>query len=69
MGRRELKIEDRLYAKHGAKYSQGALVSIRGQKALANYKGNTIVSYTTLEELQEEFYTRELPEIDERDIG
>lgn len=30
---------------------------------------NIIVSYTTLEELTEEFYSRDLPEISDEDIG
>ena len=68
MDRFSIRLEDRIYAKHGAKYAQGALVCINGQKALANYKGNSIVGYTTLDELQREFYTRDLPELNTWDF-
>lgn len=69
MARNEINSKDRLYAKHGKKYPQGALVMINGHRALANYKGDSIVSYTTLEELQEEFFRRDLPEINGVDLG
>lgn len=53
--------KDRLYTLHGQKKAQGILSVINGQKALATFDGETIVGYTTLEEIQKEFYTRELP--------
>ncbi len=68
MVRKELKNEDRLYTKHGTKYAQGALVLINGERALANFKGNIVVGYTTLTELQQEFFTRDLPEISAQEI-
>lgn len=54
---------DRLYTAHGQKLIQGKLSVINGKKALATFKGDKIVGYTTLDELNKEFYTREdLPE-------
>ena len=53
---------DRLYTAHGQKMVQGVLSVINGKKALATFKGEDIVGYTTLEELNKEFYTRELPQ-------
>ncbi len=64
---RPLNLNDRLYVKHGEKYSLGALVSVNGEKALARYKGDKIVGYTTADELMKEFYSRDLPEVDVRD--
>ena len=52
----------RLYTRHGVKMAQGIPSIINGKKALATFKGERIVGYTTLEELNKEFYTRELPE-------
>lgn len=49
----------RLYTAHGRKMAQGALAVINGQKALAFYAGEEIIGYTTQEELNKEFYTRE----------
>lgn len=53
---------DRLYTAHGQKMVQGVLSVINGKKALAAFKGEDIVGYTTLEELNKEFYTRDLPQ-------
>ena len=53
---------DRLYTAHGQKMVQGVLSVINGKKALATFKGENIVGYTTLEELNKEFYTRDLPQ-------
>ena len=53
---------DRLYTAHGKKMVQGVLSVINGKKALATFKGEDIVGYTTLEELNKEFYTRDLPQ-------
>lgn len=54
---------DRLYTAHGQKMIQGKLSIINGKKALATFKGDRIVGYTTLDELNKEFYTRDdLPE-------
>ena len=53
---------DRLYTAHGQKMVQGVLSVINGKKALATFKGEDIVGYTTLEELNKEFYTRDLPQ-------
>lgn len=50
---------DRLYTAHGQKMIQGKLSVINGKKALATFKGEEIVGYTTLDELNREFYTRE----------
>lgn len=50
---------DRLYTAHGQKMIQGKLSVINGKKALATFKGEEIVGYTTLDELNKEFYTRE----------
>ena len=56
--------KDRLYALHGQKKAQGILSIINGKKALATFEGEKIIGYTTLDELQEQFYTRELPKYD-----
>ena len=53
---------DRLYTAHGQKMVQGVLSVINGKKALVTFKGEDIVGYTTLEELNKEFYTRDLPQ-------
>ena len=53
---------DRLYTAHGKKKAQGKLAEINGKKALATFEGDEIVGYTTLEELNKEFYTRDLPQ-------
>ena len=55
------KHNDRLYTSHGQKMVQGKLSIINGKKALATFKGDEIVGYTTLDELNKEFYTRDLP--------
>lgn len=55
------KTNNRLYTVHGAKRAQGIPSEINGKKALASFEGDRIVGYTTLEELQEAFYTRKLP--------
>lgn len=55
---------DRLYTLHGKRIPQGILTIINGKKALATFEGENIIGYTTLEELQEQFYTRKLPNID-----
>ena len=54
--------EDKLYTTHGKKRNQGKLSIINGNKALAYFEGAEIVGYTTLEEINREFYTRNLPE-------
>ncbi len=61
---REKKKENsnRLYTAHGLKMVQGIPSIINGQKALATFKGEEIVGYTTLDELNQEFYRRKLPE-------
>lgn len=50
---------DRLYTAHGKKLVQGKLSVINGEKALATFQGEEIVGYTTLDELNKEFYTRD----------
>lgn len=62
MDNKKKKNTDRLYTAHGQKMAQGRLAEINGKKALATFKGEEIVGYTTLEELNKEFYTRELPQ-------
>lgn len=57
--KKKIKRNDRLYTTHGQRMVQGKLSVINGQKALATFKGDEIVGYTTLEELNKEFYTRE----------
>lgn len=54
-------MEDRLYTRHGKKFPQGVPAIINGEKVLASYRGDEITGYTTLEELIQEFYTRDLP--------
>ena len=49
--------EDRLYTLHGKK-------KVNGQKALATFEGEKIIGYTTLDELNKEFYNRDLPKYD-----
>lgn len=57
------KVEtDKLYTLHGEKRAQGKLSIINGHKALAYFQGQNIVGYTTLDEMNKEFYTRDLPE-------
>ncbi len=53
--------KDKIYTKHGVKIPQGLLMEINGKKALANYKGDKVVGYTTLDELIDESYSRCLP--------
>lgn len=56
---------DRLYTVHTAydrKFPQGKLSMINGKRALATFKGDEIIGYTTLDEINKEFYTRKLPE-------
>lgn len=62
MGKKKNTNMDRLYTVHGRKMVQGIPSIINGQKALATFKGEEIVGYTTLDELNREFYRRELPE-------
>lgn len=52
---------ERLYTKHGKKMAQGILSEINGEKALAYFEGQKIVGYTTLNEINKELYTRNLP--------
>lgn len=56
--------EDRLYTLHGKKKVQGILSEVNGQKALATFEGEKIIGYTTLDELNKEFYNRDLPKYD-----
>lgn len=56
--------KNRLYTKHGVKAAQGILCEIDGQKALGTFEGEKIIGYTTLDELNREFYTRELHKVD-----
>jgi hypothetical protein len=56
--------KDRMYTQHGLKKAQGILSVINGKKALATFEGEKIVGYSTLEEIQEQFYKRELPKYD-----
>ena len=56
--------EDRLYTLHGKKKAQGILLEVNGQKALATFEGEKIIGYTTLDELNKEFYNRDLPKYD-----
>lgn len=56
--------KDRLYTLHGQRKAQGILSVINGKKALATFEGEKIIGYTTLEEIQELFYTKELPKFD-----
>ena len=51
MEKKKEKNADRLYTAHGQKMVQGKLSVINGKKALATFKGEEIVGYTTLEEL------------------
>lgn len=48
----------KIYTRHGKKKVQGVVSIINGNNALAYYEGEQIVGYTTLEELNREFYTR-----------
>lgn len=57
-----IKSTDRLYSLHGRKMAHGIPAIINGVRALASFKGDKIVGYITLEELNREFYTRVLPE-------
>lgn len=52
---------ERLYTKHGRKMAQGILLEINGEKALACFEGQRIVGYTTLDEINREIYTKDLP--------
>ena len=61
MKEKKKKNSDRLYTAHGQKVPQGIPSIINGKKALASFKGDVIVGYTTLDEINEEFYTRNLP--------
>lgn len=54
--------KDKLYTLHGKKCAQGKLSIINGHRALAYYEGENIVGYTTLDEMNKEFYTRVLPQ-------
>lgn len=58
------KKKDRMYTQHGLKKAQGILSEINGKKALATFEGDEIVGYSTLEEIQEQFYKRDLPKYD-----
>ena len=62
MEEKKKKNADRLYTAHGQKMVQGKLSVINWKKALATFKCEEIVGYTPLEELNKEFYTRELPQ-------
>lgn len=58
------KKKDRMYTQHGLKKAQGILLEVNGKKALATFEGDKIVGYSTLEEIQEQFYKRDLPKYD-----
>ena len=62
MVKSEKKKTNYLYTHHGKKRSQGIPITVRGKRALAYFDGEKIVGYTTLEEINEEFYKRDLPE-------
>ena len=58
---RKISRNDRLYTKHGEKYPQGIPAIVNGQKVLASYNGDKITGYTTLDELMQVFYSKDLP--------
>ena len=57
--KKQISKKDRLYTAHGKKKAQGIPSVINGQKALATFEGEEIVGYTTLEEINKEFYSRD----------
>ena len=59
--KKEVRLEDKLYTRHGKKYPQGVPAIVNGQKVLASYEGEEIIGYTTLEELLQVFYSKPLP--------
>lgn len=61
MAERKNDRTDRLYTLHGQKRNQGKPAIINGKRALAYFEGEKIVGYSTLDEINEEFYTRNLP--------
>ena len=53
--------EFRLYTRHGEKIAQGIPSVINGKMALATFRGEKIIGYTTLEEINAEFFKKDLP--------
>lgn len=51
---------DRFYTKHGQRIYLGRLVKVNGERAIGYFKGDKIIGYTTLEEIREMSYKREL---------
>ena len=52
----------KLITHHGKKRNQGYPVSVNGQKALGYMEGEELVGYTLLDEINQEFYSGNLPE-------
>ncbi len=51
-----------MYTHHGKKRNQGRPITVGGKKALAYFEGDEVVGYTTLDEINKAFYTKDLPE-------
>ena len=62
--------QNRLYTNHGKKRSHGiAFRTPKGVPALGFYEGDSIVGFSTLEEINREFYTGNLPILDVEEKG
>lgn len=55
--------EIKLYTKHGKKRSQGQLISNKGRKALGFYEKGEIIGYTYIDEINQEAFTKDIPEL------
>lgn len=53
----------KLYTTHGKKMPQGKMGIINGEKVLAYFDGEDVVGYSTQDEINREFYTRDLPNL------
>ena len=51
-----------MYTHHGKKRKQGLPITVHGRKALGYFEGEKVVGYTTLDEINEAFYTKDLPD-------
>lgn len=63
MEKKIINNEPKLYTKHGAKRAQGQLISNKGRKALAFFEKGKIVGYSYIDEITQEAFTREVPEL------
>jgi hypothetical protein len=53
-----------MFTHHGAKRKQGYPIKIHGQNAIGYFEKEQLIGYTTLDEIHQMFYGRNIPEFE-----